>query len=92
MLVKICPVAWDSNKSWPQSHGEREGSPAVPAPQLHPGVLFQSQWAAVWSEGQGDVWWDVQKMCVAMADLALPSIRAAVPSGCHSGLQSCDIG
>lgn len=42
--------------------------------------------------GQADVWWDVQKMCVAMADLALPSVRAGVLSGCHLGLQSCDIG
>lgn len=38
------------------------------------------------------MWWDVQKMYVAMADLALPSVRAGVLSGCHLGLQSCDIG
>lgn len=36
MLVRICPIAWDSNKLWPQRHRERKGSPAALATQLHP--------------------------------------------------------
>lgn len=91
MLVGICPIAWNSNKSWPQWHREREGSSAAPATQLHLSMLFQSQRTAIWSEEQVEVWWDVQKKCVVMAEPALSSVYSSVPSGCHSGLQSCDI-
>jgi len=61
MLIRICPVAQDSKKSWPQWHTEREVSPAASATQLHRSVLFLSQWTALWSEEQADVWWEVQK-------------------------------
>lgn len=88
MLVRICPVAWDSNKSWTQGKG---GQSCCSCHTTLSQRAFPKSVDSYMVRGAG--WCTVgcaEDMCVVVAELALSSVYSSVPSGCHSGLQSCD--